>query len=92
METLNITKTNVFKAHKEADKKGKELLESEKKISSLVQKLIRYIPGINKLIPVNFLMADEFKWLSKCDFQGDNNTYSHGMSIHELVNFKAGQA
>ena len=68
------------------------VLESEKKISSLVQKLIRYIPGINKLIPVNFLMADEFKWLSKCDFQGDNNTYSHGMSIHELVNFKAGQA
>ncbi len=28
METLNITKTNVFKAHKEADKKGKELLEN----------------------------------------------------------------
>jgi hypothetical protein len=65
------------------------VLESEKKIISLVHKMIRYMPGINRLIPVPFLMADEFKWLSKSDFQGDENNRSHGMSIHERVNFKA---
>ncbi|MCX6284922.1 MAG: hypothetical protein NTW31_11895 [Bacteroidetes bacterium] len=65
------------------------LLESEKKISSLAQKIIRYMPGVNKLIPVNFLTADEFKWLSEGEFKGHNNTYSRGMAIHELVKFKA---
>ena len=67
------------------------VLESEKKITSLVQKMTRYMPGINKIIPVNFMMADEFKWLSKCEFQGDDNIFSHGMSIHERVNFKVVQ-
>ncbi len=67
------------------------LLESEKKISSLMQKIARYMPGANKLIPVNFLMADEVKWLSKGGLQRYDNPYCSGMAIHELVKFKAGQ-
>ena len=66
-------------------------LESEKKIFSVVEKLIRYIPGINKVIPLKFLMADEFKWLSKGQLQMQGKTLSDGMAIHELVNFKAFQ-
>jgi len=65
------------------------LLESEKKILSVVEKLIRYIPGFNKVMPLNFIMADEYKWLSKGELQLNNKTISTGMSIHELVNFKA---
>jgi len=65
------------------------LLESEKKIFSVVEKLIRYIPGFNKVIPLNFIMADEFKWLSKGELRKQGKTLSNGMAIHELVNFKA---
>jgi len=65
------------------------LLESEKKIFSVVEKLIRYIPGFNKAVPLSFLMADEFKWLSKGQLQTQGKTLASGMAIHELVNFKA---
>jgi hypothetical protein len=64
------------------------VLESEKKIFAVVEKLIRYIPGFNKIMPLNFLMADEYKWLSKGQLQANNKTLSNGMAIHELVNFK----
>jgi hypothetical protein len=64
------------------------VLESEKKISSLIQKMIRYMPGINRLVPANFLMADEFKWLSRGELHRHGDTCSVGMAIHELVNFK----
>lgn len=67
------------------------LLESDKKIFSVVEKLIRYIPGFNKVIPLKFLMADEFKWLSKGQLQTAGKTLASGMAIHELVNFKAFQ-
>jgi hypothetical protein len=66
------------------------LLESEKKIFTVVEKLIRYIPGFNKIMPVNFLLADEFKWLSWGQLETTNRkVISSGMAIHELVNFKA---
>jgi hypothetical protein len=65
------------------------LLESEKKIFSVVEKIIRYIPGFNKIMPVNFLMADEFKWLSRGQLETNCKVISSGMAIHELVNFKA---
>jgi hypothetical protein len=65
------------------------LLESEKKIFAVVEKVIHYIPGFNKIMPVNFLMADEYKWLSRGQLETDHRTTSHGMAIHELVNFKA---
>ena len=65
------------------------VLEAEKKILSVVEKIIRYIPGFKKVMPLNFLMADEFKWLSKGELQANNKIVSSGMAIHELVNFKA---
>jgi hypothetical protein len=65
------------------------VLESEKKIFSVVEKLIRYIPGFNKVMPLNFLMADEIKWLSKGLLQSHGEPADSGMAIHELVNFKA---
>jgi hypothetical protein len=65
------------------------VLESEKKIFSVVDKLIRYIPGFNKVMPLSFLMADEFKWLSKGLLQLHVEPIDSGMAIHELVNFKA---
>ncbi len=65
------------------------ILESEKKINSVVKNLVDYLPGFNKIIPLKFLMAQEFKWLSKCQLINDGNTISTGMAIHELVNFKS---
>lgn len=65
------------------------VLEAEKKIFSVVEKIIRYIPGFKKVMPINFLMADEFKWLSNGELQVHNKIISRGMAIHELVNFKA---
>ena len=67
------------------------VLESEKKIFSVVENLVRLILGFNKIIPLSFLMADEIKWLSKGEFQAQGNTIADGMAIHELVNFKAFQ-
>nr|MBC8343678.1 hypothetical protein [Bacteroidota bacterium] len=64
------------------------ILESEKKIFSVVESLVRYIPGINKFIPVRFLMADESKWLSKGILLNHDTIIAHGQVIHELVNFK----
>jgi len=66
-------------------------LESEKKIFSVVEKLIRYIPGFSKVIPISFLMAEEVKWLSKGELQIQGKTITSGMAIHERVNFKAVQ-
>jgi hypothetical protein len=65
-----------------------EELEADKKILSVVRKLIRYIPGIKESVPLNFLMADTCKWLSRGILVGSNNK-SEGMAIHELVNFRA---
>jgi hypothetical protein len=65
------------------------VLEAEQKIFSVVEKIIRYIPGFKKVMPINFLMADEFKWLSKGELQSKNKVLSSGIAIHELVDFKA---
>ncbi len=65
------------------------VLESEKKIYQVVHKLLRYLPGFNKLMPTKFLMADNNKWLSKGEFQSNGNPVTQGMAIHEWVNFKA---
>jgi hypothetical protein len=65
------------------------VLESEKKISSVTGKLIRYVPGFNKIMPVKFLMADETKWLSHGRLQINNQKPDYGMTIHERVNFNS---
>jgi len=63
------------------------ILESEKKIFQVVQKLLSYLPGFNKLMPSKFLMADSHKWLSKGEFQKNGSPVTQGMAIHEWVNF-----
>jgi len=68
------------------------VLESDKKILSVVKNLVDYIPGFNKVIPLNFLMAQEFKWLSKCQLISDGKKMATGMAIHEMVNFKSHSA
>ena len=65
------------------------VLESEKKIFHVVQKLLRYLPGFNQLMPAEFLMADNHKWLSNGEFQINGSPVTHGMAIHEWVNFNA---
>ena len=65
------------------------VLESDKKIFSVVEKLLRYIPGFNKVMPIKFLMADEFKWLSKGEFMAPSKRLANGIAIHELVNFNS---
>jgi len=64
-------------------------LESEKKIFSVVKGLLKYIPGFNKVIPLDFLMAQETKWLSKGEIISDSKTIEKGMAIHEFVNFNS---
>ena len=83
-DQINIPEKNMV-----LDLNREVVLESEKKIVSLAEKFIRYIPGINKLIPMKFLMADEFKWLSKAVLKIDSKTINTAYAIHELVNFKA---
>ncbi len=68
------------------DKRG--VLESEKKILDLVKKLTRYLPGFNKSMPLQFLMADEYKWLSKSLLLKEGAVAGEGWAIHEFVNFK----
>ena len=63
------------------------VLESEKKIFQVVQKLLCYLPGFNKLMPSEFLMANSHKWLSKGEFQKNGSPVTQGMAIHEWVNF-----
>ena len=65
------------------------VLESEKKIFSLMGKIIRYIPGFNKVVPTGFLMADETKWFSKGQLQSNNIALGSGTAIHEFVNFRS---
>ena len=62
-------------------------LESEKKMLNIVRKLSDRIPGLQRIVPYNFLMSDENKWLSKADITHSNGRISRGWAIHELVNF-----
>jgi hypothetical protein len=66
------------------------VLESEKKILSVVETLVNYIPGFNKIMPLQFLMADEFKWFGNGVFKKSNKFQNSGKTIHEFVNFKKG--
>jgi len=68
------------------------VLESEKKIYSVVGNLVRYLPGLNKAVPYQFLMADEFKWLNRGTLQEKSGNLSHGMAVNERVNFKTHEA
>lgn len=68
----------------------KIILESEKKIQSVVHKIVKYIPSFQKVIPLNFLLADEIKWFSNGVTWDDNNELlERGKAIHEWVNFNS---
>ena len=64
------------------------IIESEKKIYNVVGNLIKWIPGFKYLMPTNFLMAHNYKWLSKGRMQIPGQSEKRGMAIHEWVNFK----
>lgn len=63
------------------------VLEAEKKLQQIIRKLTRYLPGFHKSIPWQFMMADEFKWLSRGILEKDGQAFSNGWAIHEFVNF-----
>lgn len=64
-------------------------LEGEKKIFTVVGDLLKFIPGFDQVMPLQFLMADERKWLSRSQLYSREQLRSSGMAIHELVDFKA---
>jgi hypothetical protein len=64
------------------------VLEAEKKIFNVVEKLIWFIPGFKSAMPIRFLMADESKWFSKAQLKKGDQIIVYGNAIHELVNFK----
>jgi hypothetical protein len=63
-------------------------LESEKKIFSVVRKLMPFLPGFKRLVPFPFLMASEHKWLSGGVLLRDGVVLGQGKAIHECVDFK----
>lgn len=67
----------------------RQVLESEKKIASVTGKIVRFIPGFNKFMPVNFLLSDETKWLSRGTLTQNGITKTEGFAIHELVQFNS---
>ena len=66
-------------------------LESEKKLTSLANNFVKFIPGINKLIPTRFLLADENKWLSKVSIYSHKKLIDKGQSIHERVDLNSNE-
>ncbi|WP_289054886.1 hypothetical protein [Carboxylicivirga marina] len=64
------------------------VLEQGHKIAYVVKKLLRLLPGFNKIVPEVFLMAKETKWLSKGQLYRNGLMHDKGWSIHELVDFK----
>lgn len=65
------------------------VLESGKTIYDVVQKILKYLPGFNKIMPIWFLMADSHKWLSTGTFQNGTGLVLQSKAIHEWVNFNA---
>jgi hypothetical protein len=67
------------------------VLESEKKIFNVVEKLLRFLPGFKKVIPSHFLFADGYKWLSHGKLEKQGQEVEQGMAIHEWVNFNVAE-
>lgn len=89
-----IENTQIEDAHIAIPEKGIVLdldqsvvLESEKKVLQVVKDLIKFLPGINKSMPMQFLMAEEHKWLSRGVLKKGGQPASTGCAIHEWVNF-----
>ncbi|TNE57124.1 MAG: hypothetical protein EP344_11560 [Bacteroidetes bacterium] len=65
----------------------KTTLESEKKILEVVKSMLRFLPGLKRVMPTGFLLADEYKWLSRGKLFKDNEPVDTGWAIHEFVRF-----
>jgi hypothetical protein len=63
------------------------VLESEKKIFSVVKKLLPFMPGFKRGVPLPFLLAAEHKWLSGGALLRHGAVIGRGKAIHELVEF-----
>lgn len=57
-------------------------------ITEVIKKLTRFIPGFNRLMPLNFLMAKENKWIGKGSLYKEGLLECEGWVIHERVDFK----
>lgn len=64
------------------------VLTSGKDIFAAVEKILTYLPGLNRVMPLSFLMADNYKWLSRAEWQRPPQDAEAGIAIHEWVNFK----
>lgn len=62
-------------------------LESGQKIFQVMRNLFRYLPGFKQLMPMKFLMSDNYKWVSKGELQKKGSHVAPGRAIHEWVNF-----
>ncbi len=63
-------------------------MESEKKIGAVTRQLVRFLPGFQKGMTTNFLMADSSKWKSRGELSLNGIDCDHGDVIHEFVNFQ----
>lgn len=56
-------------------------------ITQVIKKLTSFIPGFRHSVPLNFLMAEEHKWISKGNLYKDGLLEHTGWVIHEKVIF-----
>ncbi|PHN05510.1 hypothetical protein [Flavilitoribacter nigricans] len=65
------------------------VLNADKNIFTVVEKMLSFLPGFNKAMPLQFLMADNFKWLSHSQLLAGKDPIATGLTIHEFVNFNS---
>lgn len=66
-----------------------QTMGTKKNIKHVIEKLLRFIPGFKKSVPLNFLMADENKWISKSCVYKNGSPDDKGWVLHERVDFKS---
>ncbi|MFA6469575.1 MAG: hypothetical protein WCW35_11810 [Bacteroidota bacterium] len=54
---------------------------------SVLNTVLKKIPGIDLVFPKNILHTDEHKWISGCTFHRPDHSIIIGQAIHELVRF-----
>ena len=90
METVSINddQIRVFDKSLDMDMKIIHTIEDEKSISNVVENLVHFLPGFKKILPLKFLLAHNYKWVSKGVLSTNGRPNSHGNVVHELVKFK----
>lgn len=64
-----------------------EVIEQQEKIGAVVQSLSAFIPGLDRVAPLQFLKAKETKWLSSGILRIAGQAERSAPVIHELVTF-----